>query len=418
MKQLICEMCGSTDMIKQDGAFVCQTCGTKYSVEEAKKMMIEGTVDVSGSTIKVDNTDQIKNFIEMAKSAYDADNKGETEAYCNRIIEIDPQNYEAWFLKGKAAGWQSKLAKLRIDESVQCFSKAVDYAPDDKKEDIKKQASEEISDLSVALISLCCKNYMSLPTDSNANSIVTNVIKTQDYVIKLLVKCGVKVDDFNSKISIMINNAATNAWQNTIVPNYNSSGYPSKYDLTRLIEQSDGAIQIIETAIIIENDKKDNNKTRYENLIAINTMLIDAWSYTYSYGGYVKETSLTDEAKRLRIDSIMKWHEKIKEIDPSHAIPSRPVPKVPSGCYVATCVYGSYDCPQVWTLRRYRDYTLAETWYGRAFIHIYYAISPTIVKLFGNTAWFKKMWKGKLDKMVNKLHTEGVEDTPYQDRQW
>ena len=38
------------------------------------------------------------------------------------------------------------------------------------------------------------------------------------------------------------------------------------------------------------------------------------------------------------------------------------------GCYVATAVYGSYDCPQVWTLRRYRDYTLAETWYGRAFI--------------------------------------------------
>ena len=31
------------------------------------------------------------------------------------------------------------------------------------------------------------------------------------------------------------------------------------------------------------------------------------------------------------------------------------------GCYVATCVYGSYDCPQVWTLRRFRDNTLAET---------------------------------------------------------
>ena len=25
------------------------------------------------------------------------------------------------------------------------------------------------------------------------------------------------------------------------------------------------------------------------------------------------------------------------------------------GCYVATAVYGSYDCPQVWTLRRYRE---------------------------------------------------------------
>ena len=37
MKRLTCEMCGSTDLIKQDGAFVCQTCGCKYSIEEAKK---------------------------------------------------------------------------------------------------------------------------------------------------------------------------------------------------------------------------------------------------------------------------------------------------------------------------------------------------------------------------------------------
>ena len=27
-----------------------------------------------------------------------------------------------------------------------------------------------------------------------------------------------------------------------------------------------------------------------------------------------------------------------------------------NGCYIATCVYGSYDCPQVLTLRRFRDY--------------------------------------------------------------
>lgn len=88
------------------------------------------------------------------------------------------------------------------------------------------------------------------------------------------------------------------------------------------------------------------------------------------------------------------------------------------GCYVATAVYGSYDCPQVWTLRRYRDYTLAETWYGRAFIKTYYAISPTLVKWFGHTDWFKNMWKGKLDRMVAKLQTNGVESTPYEDKNW
>lgn len=92
--------------------------------------------------------------------------------------------------------------------------------------------------------------------------------------------------------------------------------------------------------------------------------------------------------------------------------------KESGGCYVATAVYGSYDCPQVWTLRRFRDYTLAETWYGRAFIYTYYAISPTLVKWFGKTKWFKNLWKPTLDRMVEKLNTNGVEDTPYNDRQW
>lgn len=65
-----------------------------------------------------------------------------------------------------------------------------------------------------------------------------------------------------------------------------------------------------------------------------------------------------------------------------------------------------------------QKYTLAETWYGRAFIRTYYAISPTLVKWFGHTEWFKKMWKGKLDRMVANLNAEGVEDTPYEDRNW
>ena len=86
------------------------------------------------------------------------------------------------------------------------------------------------------------------------------------------------------------------------------------------------------------------------------------------------------------------------------------------GCYIATCVYGSYDCPEVWTLRRYRDDTLSATWYGRTFIRIYYAVSPTIVKWFGHTNWFHKLWRGKLNRRVEKLQASGFESTPYQDR--
>jgi len=88
------------------------------------------------------------------------------------------------------------------------------------------------------------------------------------------------------------------------------------------------------------------------------------------------------------------------------------------GCYIATSVYGSYDCPQVWTLRRFRDYTLAATPFGRAFIKIYYAISPTLVKHFGQNRLFKKFWLNRLDKLVANLQSKGYEATPYKDRKY
>ena len=50
--------------------------------------------------------------------------------------------------------------------------------------------------------------------------------------------------------------------------------------------------------------------------------------------------------------------------------------------------------------RRFRDETLAATWYGRAFIRCYYAVSPTLVRLFGGQRWFRAIWKPRLDGMA------------------
>lgn len=85
------------------------------------------------------------------------------------------------------------------------------------------------------------------------------------------------------------------------------------------------------------------------------------------------------------------------------------------GCYVATAVYGSYDCPEVWVLRRFRDKKLSSTILGRAFIKVYYAISPTCVKYFGKTKLFNKLFRNILDKKVSELRSEGYSDTPYYD---
>jgi len=41
-----------------------------------------------------------------------------------------------------------------------------------------------------------------------------------------------------------------------------------------------------------------------------------------------------------------------------------------------------------------------------------------IVRWFGKTQWFKNLWKPVLDRMVARLNRDGVEDTPYEDKNW
>ena len=74
-----------------------------------------------------------------------------------------------------------------------------------------------------------------------------------------------------------------------------------------------------------------------------------------------------------------------------------------SGCYIATCVYGSYDCPEVWTLRRFRDEKLLPTVPGRWFVKCYYKLSPKLVARYGRKAWFVKPWRRLLDWAVSRL---------------
>lgn len=98
MKQLTCEMCGSTNLMKQDGVFVCQSCGTKYSTEEAKKLMIEGTVDVTGSAVKIDSSEDINNLFILARRAKAAGDFASATKYYQMITVKDPKNWEAYFL--------------------------------------------------------------------------------------------------------------------------------------------------------------------------------------------------------------------------------------------------------------------------------------------------------------------------------
>ena len=43
------------------------------------------------------------------------------------------------------------------------------------------------------------------------------------------------------------------------------------------------------------------------------------------------------------------------------------------------------------------------------FTRAHYAISPDLVRRFGNTGWFRKLWRGVLDRMVRRRNGKVAE---------
>ena len=341
MTQLTCEMCGSTDLVKQDGMYVCQSCGTKYSVEEAKKMMIEGTVEVQG-TVKVDSSDHLKNLYTLARRARDNDDSENAAKYYDEIAIEDPNSWEAQFYKVYYSCINIKIVQmgsacLRLSNSIDNVFEMI--AESKQSEIARKIEYLEVFNRCTTFHIMIIDNILSRVRSSSS-----------EHALNFLKEHGSSLGVFDVKLG-------------------------------------DAMAKV-----------------------GLNEQALTAYKGSKPFWQYYDSGTTTSIVNR------------IKTLDPSFVYtPSSSSSSSSSssgGCYIATAVYGSYDCPQVWTLRRYRDYTLAETWYGRAFIHTYYAISPTLVKLFGHTDWFKKVWRGKLDRMVAVLNAEGVKDTPYEDRNW
>ncbi len=353
MKALTCEMCGSTNIIKQDGVFICQSCGTKYSVEEAKKMMVEGTVDVKG-TVKIDTSSELKNLYEVARRALDSENYENAAKYYDQILIKDPSSWEANFYVVYCQAMTCKIAEISsaANSISNCLPFVLELIKNDKsvEGDNKKLLEESTIEMIFLRVSVIA-NMLYQAANNHFNSIDINIK-------------GNYTQEYTSNVS-----SATCIYYvfgDSLIENFGD-----KYG-KQAAESWEQGIKLHNTYLIWVKDKQGN------------------------------------------ISMMNKYAEKIKKYNDKYV---QPTPQ-PGACYVATSVYGSYDCPEVWILRRYRDFRLAETWYGRCFVKSYYAISPTLVKWFGETSWFKKLWRKKLDRWVQNLQEKGFSDSPYQDKEW
>lgn len=354
MKQLTCEMCGSTDLLKQDGIFVCQTCGMKYSAEEAKKMMIEGTVEVTG-TVRVDHSEKLTNYLTMARNAYNASNNSEAEMYCNKIIEIDPNHSEAWFLKGSVAAWQSTGANIRMDEFMACTKRA--FACCETPESLTSLARiayKECYNLTLAIHDMKLKHVVSFPNAWDEflpfhkkcltwtmqlqldygftfNQFYANAPENEKKKPITLEKDANLIDVYH-KTRLDIHTAGVNLWNNSFKEyKASSDGNPGDYAFERMVKEGYVAIQMVKLLIPDDTSKiKEYEKPviikACENLINMRQAYMELKSYTISFTSGVTthpvKKKMTLESKEESKKDIQKCHEIIKYCNPSYEIPT------------------------------------------------------------------------------------------------
>ena len=90
MQAIRCELCGSGDIMKQDGFFVCQNCKTKYSIEEARRLI---------GVVKIDRSEEIGNLLTLARRFYEEQDWAESEKYYELAMRETPNSWEPCFFR-------------------------------------------------------------------------------------------------------------------------------------------------------------------------------------------------------------------------------------------------------------------------------------------------------------------------------
>ncbi|MCR5565723.1 MAG: hypothetical protein K6F61_02640 [Clostridiales bacterium] len=124
--------------MKQEGFFQCQNCGTKYTLEEARKIFLAGQIDVSGSTIQIDETEELNKLYTLARRAKDERDYKNQEKYYNMILEKDPNSWEA-YLYGKISQQMDMIKEnaTQIHQAVKSLIGIINNHVTDPKEKTK-----------------------------------------------------------------------------------------------------------------------------------------------------------------------------------------------------------------------------------------------------------------------------------------
>ncbi len=128
MVGLVCKRCGGNEFNREDGLYVCQHCGSKYTSEEANHAIIEPLLELAFGMI----AKYINGVDANGKSAGIREEEYlEAKKYLTQVEEADPGNWKLWFYKGILEELNSPtFYRQEVISSFYYFENAMKFADD------------------------------------------------------------------------------------------------------------------------------------------------------------------------------------------------------------------------------------------------------------------------------------------------
>jgi hypothetical protein len=270
------------------------------------------------------------NLLILAKVAIEGRNYQEAFNYYTKVLEVDPQNYEAWLGKGEAAGWLSTLADVRLSEMLTDIENAIKNAPEEIKENLINRSADCINSITIAYYQLM-----------------------REHLLKFV--------------------ALENTWEN--------HGEQCKIILhfleyAHILSPKDRRIMENIILICVDLIKGVKYDDPYHS---------DVWGNPHRYmRAFISEG--WEENLKLTINQFVN---KIQEIDSSYQPPQ--IIKNKKECFVATVTMGDVNHPIVALLREFRDAWLLKRYTGRIFVRYYYILGPYAANFIRRSIFLKRL---------------------------
>lgn len=349
---LTCESCGADLVLKQgETSIKCGFCGTLNK---------PSSVSQNPSNKKMT----------LLLNAVESENWDEVAKYSQEILEDDPGDFNAWFYKGAAAGWNSRHIDDPSKEIMNCFRNAFANAEDEDLNNVMDMFATNGTDLLLAL-ARGSRNFAQQHGYMDVGDITMN---------------SWQEDVMNGHIS-------------KIFGYINAAHLLTEINRNDRVEKLNPAIDALFLKLYaflytkISFEGTFTKKNPFNIMDATFQFIYDENSeYGIKWVPRIEEilTAFKNEAySQESLDDYMLDESNFEDPRSGDAAESE---AAGGGCFIATAVYGTDEHFDLIVLRSFRDNFLSNYRLGKKFIEFYYKYGPNFANKVSQSLILKKVF--------------------------